>query len=71
MLVNFEAIWSILLLFGIFMAIWYISWPFGTFYGRLLYLVVILYIFPRFGMLCQEKIWQPCVDFGWTFVQIL
>jgi hypothetical protein len=40
-------------------------WPFGTFYGHLVYfmafgnLVVIWYIFPRFGILCQ-KIWQPC-----------
>jgi hypothetical protein len=35
-----------------FTAIWYILWPIGN-------LVVIWYIFPRFGILCQ-KIWQPC-----------
>jgi hypothetical protein len=33
-------------------AIWYISWPFGN-------LVVVWYIFPRFGIL---YIWQPCVE---------
>jgi hypothetical protein len=35
-----------------FTAIWYILWPFGN-------VVVIWYIFPLFGILCQEKIWQP------------
>jgi hypothetical protein len=34
------------------MAIWYILWPFG-------YFVVIWYIFPRFGILCQEKSGNP------------
>jgi hypothetical protein len=31
-----------------FTAIWYIMWPFGN-------VVVIWYIFPHFGTLCQEK----------------
>jgi hypothetical protein len=35
-----------------FTVIWYILWPFGNF-------VVILYIFPRFGILCQEKSGNP------------
>jgi hypothetical protein len=35
------------------MAIWYIIWPFVN-------LVVFWYIFPRFGSLYPEKIWQPC-----------
>jgi hypothetical protein len=39
---------------GIVTAIWYILWPLGIFYGDLV-------IFPRFGMLVQGKIWQPCV----------
>jgi hypothetical protein len=30
-----------------------ILWPFGN-------LVSIWYISIRFGILCQEKIWQPC-----------
>jgi hypothetical protein len=30
------------------MAIWYNLWPFGN-------VVAIWYIFPRFGILCQEK----------------
>jgi hypothetical protein len=34
------------------MAIWYPLWPFGT-------LVVIWYIFPRFGTLHQEKSGNP------------
>jgi hypothetical protein len=34
------------------MAIWYILWPFGIFYGYLVY-------FSRFGMLYQEKSGNP------------
>jgi hypothetical protein len=56
------AIWYILWPFGIFyghlvyfMAIWYILWSFGIFYGHL----VIWYIFPPFGILCQEKSGNP------------
>jgi hypothetical protein len=37
------------------MAIWYMLWPFGN-------LVVIWYNLPRFGTLCQEKIWQLCAQ---------
>jgi hypothetical protein len=35
-----------------FTVIWYILWPFGN-------VVVIWYIFPRFGILCQEKSGNP------------
>jgi hypothetical protein len=35
-----------------FTAILRILWPFGKFYGYLVY-------FSRFGILYQEKIWQP------------
>jgi hypothetical protein len=41
---------------------WYILWPFGLFYGHLVYFMAIWYIlwlfgifFPRFGMLHREK----------------
>jgi hypothetical protein len=34
------------------MAIWYNLWPFGN-------VVAIWYIFPRFGILCQEKSGNP------------
>jgi hypothetical protein len=37
------------------MATWNILPPRGTFYGVLVYFVVIRYIFPRFGMLFNEK----------------
>jgi hypothetical protein len=43
---------------------WHILWSFGIFYGHFgifyghLYLV-IWYIFPRFGILCQEKSGSP------------
>jgi hypothetical protein len=33
-------------------AIWYMQWAFGNF-------VSIWYIFPRFGILCQEKSGSP------------
>jgi hypothetical protein len=36
-----------------FTVIWYILRSFGN-------VVIIWYIFPRFGILCQEKICQPC-----------
>jgi hypothetical protein len=35
-----------------FMVIWHILWPFCN-------VVVIWYIFPRFGILCQEKSGNP------------
>jgi hypothetical protein len=35
-----------------FMVILYILWPFGN-------VVVLWYIFPRFGILCQEKSGNP------------
>jgi hypothetical protein len=36
-----------------FTVIWNILWPFGN-------AVVIWYISPRFGKLCQEKSGKPC-----------
>jgi hypothetical protein len=38
---------------------WYILWLFGIFNGHLLQFVVIWYIFPRFGILYQEKSGNP------------
>jgi hypothetical protein len=35
-------------------------WPFGN-------LVVIWYIFPRFGILCQEKSGNPALYILWSF----
>jgi hypothetical protein len=35
-----------------FMVIWYMSWLFGS-------VVVIWYIFPCFGILCEEKSGNP------------
>jgi hypothetical protein len=59
MLVYFMVIWNLLRSFGIFYGhlesftvIWYILWLFGN-------VVVIWYIFPRFGILCQEKSGNP------------
>jgi hypothetical protein len=40
-----------------FTAIWYILRPYGN-------IVVIWYIFPRFGQLCQEKSGNPGVSVG-------
>jgi hypothetical protein len=39
-----------------FTVIYYILWPFGI-------VVVILYIFSRFGILCQEKSGNPVLNF--------
>jgi hypothetical protein len=37
-----------------FPAIWQSLWTFGIF-------SIVLVLFTRFGMLYQEKIWQPCL----------
>jgi hypothetical protein len=55
------------------MAIWYIFWPFGIFFGHLVYFVAIWYILWPFGIfygylvyfspfwyVLPRKIWQPC-----------
>jgi hypothetical protein len=41
------------------MTIWSILRPLEIFYGYLIYFVVIWYIFPRFGILDQEKSGNP------------
>jgi hypothetical protein len=46
------------------MTIWSILRPLETFYGHLVYFVVIWYIFPRFGILDQEKSGNPVQDSG-------
>jgi hypothetical protein len=42
-----------------FMDTWSIWWSFVIFYGHLVQFVVIWYIFPRFGILYQEKSGDP------------
>jgi hypothetical protein len=42
-----------------FMTIWNILWPFGIIYGRLVYFVVICYIFTNLVCLDQEKSVNP------------
>jgi hypothetical protein len=49
-------LWKILVYF---MTISSILWPLEIFYFHLVYFVVILYIFPRFGTLDQEKSGNP------------
>jgi hypothetical protein len=51
-----------------FMDSWSVLQPLGTLYGHLLYFVAVRYIFPRFGMLLQEKIWQPWSTLPGIFV---
>jgi hypothetical protein len=45
--------------FAYFKTIWFILRPLKIVYGHLVYLVVIWYIFPRFGILYQEKSGNP------------
>jgi hypothetical protein len=47
-----------------FMNIWNNLRPFGIISGRLVWFVVIWYIFPIFGMFGPRKIWQPCLAQG-------
>jgi hypothetical protein len=44
------------------MTIWSILRPLEIFYGHLVYFVVTCYIFPRFGILDQEKSGNPFKD---------
>jgi hypothetical protein len=44
------------------MTIWSILRPLEIFYGHLVYFVVIWYIFPRFGILDQEKSGNPAAE---------
>jgi hypothetical protein len=48
------------------MVIWNILRPFGIIYGHFGKVVVIWYIFPRFGILHQEKSGNPAHDLKWT-----
>jgi hypothetical protein len=45
---------------GMFMAIWYMLWPFGACYDHLVNFIFIRYINSCFGMLYQEKSGNPC-----------
>jgi hypothetical protein len=38
---------------------WYSLWPFGIYYGHLVYFVSIWYIFSSFGIMHQEKCGNP------------
>jgi hypothetical protein len=49
-------LWKILVYF---MTVWSILRPLQIFYGHLVYFVVFWYIFPRFGILDQEKSGNP------------
>jgi hypothetical protein len=52
---------------GIFMTTWAILRPLEIFYVHLVHLVVIWYIFLRFGMLYQEKSGNPGVNLSKRF----
>jgi hypothetical protein len=39
------------------MAIWYILWPFGIFYGHLVYFMAIWYILWPFGIFCGHLVY--------------
>jgi hypothetical protein len=54
-LVYFMTSWSILLLLE-------------KFHGHLVYFVVIWYIFPRFGILYQEKSGNPAGESGFELI---
>jgi hypothetical protein len=47
------------------LAVWYMFWQFGIYFGSLVYVLAIWYIFgnslkyPHFGILCQEKSGNP------------
>jgi hypothetical protein len=58
------------------MAIWYVLWPFGMFYGHVVCFMAIfgnLIHSPHFGMLYQEKAGNPALDgcFLWAVFLIL
>jgi hypothetical protein len=64
----FKQNWVKLMTLVYFMAIWSIVMPSGIFCGQLVYfLVKCIYIFPRFGMLFQDKSGNPVL--GRPFVR--
>jgi hypothetical protein len=58
---NLGKFWRVLLwkILVCFMTIWSILRPLEIYYGHLVYFVVIWYIFPRFGILDQDKSGNP------------
>jgi hypothetical protein len=54
---NWGKFWRVLLrkILLYFMTIWSILRPLEIFYGHLEHFVIIWYIYPRFGILDQEK----------------
>jgi hypothetical protein len=60
---NFGKFWRVLLWKNLlyFMTIWSILGPLEIFYAHLVYFVVIWYIFPRFGILDQQKSGNPAL----------
>jgi hypothetical protein len=58
---NFGKFWRVLQwkILVYFMSIWTFLGPLEISYGHLVYFVVIMYIFPRFGILDQEKSGNP------------
>jgi hypothetical protein len=61
---NLGKLWRVLLwkILGYFLTIWSILRPLEIFYGHLVYIVVIWYILPRFGILDQEKSGNPACE---------
>jgi hypothetical protein len=60
---NLGKFWRAMLckIFVYFMDIWHILRSIGVFYDHLVHFVVIWYIYPHFGMLCQEQSGNPVV----------
>jgi hypothetical protein len=58
---NLGKFWRVFLreILEYLMTIWSILRPLEIFYGHLEYFVVIWYIYPRFGILDQEKSGNP------------
>jgi hypothetical protein len=52
------------------MDIWSILGPIEIVYGRLMYFVVIWYIFSPIWYFVQRKIWQPCAKQKWKCEQL-
>jgi hypothetical protein len=63
---NFDEFWRVLQwkMMVNFKDIRFILQPFYIFCGRLVYFVVVCYIFPRVGILCQEKSGNPDAENG-------
>jgi hypothetical protein len=57
-----NAVRNILTQFVVFMALWYILWPFGKFCGHLVYFMVIWFVLWPFGIFYGHLVYFMAIE---------